>query len=75
VRPPSAARWKQSAFPSARAVQKVPGNCKHEKRHTDMQRIRENVEWRTSQEFQAEANRKRVESNARTNSAKKENRN
>lgn len=58
-----------------RFVDLISPYIKHEKRHADMLRVRENVEWRNSQEFQDEANRKRVESNFKTNYLKKQNRN
>lgn len=47
----------------------------HAQRRTDMERVRENVEWRNSDEFQKEATRKRVEATRRTNEEKKKNRN
>lgn len=46
---------------------------RHAKRRADMERVRQNVEWRSSEEFQQEANRKRVESNRKTLEAKKKN--
>ncbi len=58
-----------------RFIQLISPYIKHEKRSNDMQRIRENVEWRNSQEFRDEANRKRVEANSKTNYLKKQNRN
>lgn len=48
---------------------------KHEKRRSDMHRVRENVEWRNTDAFRQEATRKRVEAAKKTNEAKKQNRN
>jgi len=47
----------------------------HEKRRADMGRVRENVEWRNSQESEREAMHERVQTIKRTNEAKKKNRN
>lgn len=47
----------------------------HAQRRADMQLARENVEWRNSKEFQAEATKKRVAGIRATNEAKKRNRN
>ncbi|MBI4670747.1 MAG: hypothetical protein HY741_03640 [Chloroflexi bacterium] len=43
------------------------------KRRADMERVRENVEWRNSKEFQDEATKKRVAATRATNEAKKKN--
>src|SRR5581483_6407109 len=48
---------------------------RHEKRRADMERVRENIEWRNSEEFQREATRKRVESNRATAEVRKRNQN
>jgi transcriptional regulator with XRE-family HTH domain len=46
-----------------------------QKRRADMERVRENVEWRNSKEFRDEATKKRVAATRATNEAKKKNRN
>lgn len=48
---------------------------RHEKRRTDMERVRQNVEWRNSNDFKQAATDKRIQSTRRSNAAKKKNQN
>lgn len=54
-----------------RLIQLIAPYIHHTKRRADMELVRQNVEWRSGEEFQQEANRKRVESNRKTFEAKK----
>jgi AraC-like DNA-binding protein len=56
-------------------IQLIAPYLRHEKRRADMERVRENVEWRNSKEFRDEATKKRVAATRATNEAKKKNRN
>lgn len=58
-----------------RLIELISPYVLHQKRIADMERVRQNVEWRNSGEFRQEASRKRVEAAKRTGDANKKNRN
>lgn len=48
-----------------RLIELISPYVRHTKRRTDMERVRQNVEWRNSEKFQQEAVRKRIARNKR----------
>lgn len=58
-----------------RFIELIEPYIRHSKRHADLERVRENVAWRNSKEFQNQATQKRIEAKKLTNLQKKRNQN
>lgn len=58
-----------------RLIELLSPFLRHEKRRADMEHVRQNVEWRNSDNFKQEATEKRLQATKKTNQAKKKNQN